>query len=322
MDYKDYYSILGVSKTASQDEIKKAYRKLARKYHPDLNKDDPQAEQQFKDINEANEVLSDAEKRKMYDQFGSQWQQYQRAGGRPDDFWSQWGAQQGFGGRGQTRNVSQEEFEQMFGGSGGFSDFFEALFGQMGGRTTSGQRVNYSDIFGQQGQSLRRSRDVEHMIEISLAEAFYGTSRTIQWENGRSIEAKIPRGVKTGSRVRLKGQGQDGGHLYLSIKVKPDGQFERDEDNLKTSVAVDLYTALLGGQVDVSTIDRTVKLTIPPETANGKQFRLRGLGMPKIKNPEERGNLIATLDVQLPTDLSEEEKELFARLRELKLNSK
>jgi curved DNA-binding protein len=319
MDYKDYYSILGVPKSASQDEIKKAYRKLARRYHPDLNKDDPQAEQRFKDANEANEVLSDAEKRKMYDQFGSQWQQYQRAGGRPDDFWSQWGAQQGAGQRGQTRTVSPEEFEQMFGGgSGGFSDFFETLFGQMGGRTAGGQQVNYNDIFGQQGQSIRRSRDVEHMIEISLAEAFYGTSRTIQWEDGRSIEAKIPRGVKTGSRVRLKGQGQDGGHLYLSIKVKSDNQYERDGDNLKTAVPVDLYTALLGGQIDVSTIDKTVKLTIPPETANGKQFRLRGLGMPNIKNPEERGNLYATVEVQLPTDLSEEEKELIERLRKLR----
>jgi curved DNA-binding protein len=318
MDYKDYYSILGVAKTASQDEIKKAYRKLARKYHPDLNKDDPQAEQRFKDINEANEVLSDAEKRKMYDQFGSQWQQYQRAGGRPDDFWSQWGAQQGSGGRGQTRTVSQEEFEQMFGGSGGFSDFFEALFGQMGGRSTRGQNINFGDLFGQQGQTMHRSRDVEHAIEISLAEAFYGTSRTIQWENGRTIEAKIPRGVKTGSRVRLKGQGEDGGHLYLTIKVQPDGQFERDGDDLKTAVPVDLYTALLGGEANVSTIDRTVKLAIPPETANGKQFRLRGLGMPNLKNPEERGNLYATVAVALPTNLGEEEKELFEKLREIR----
>ncbi|MCB8927983.1 MAG: J domain-containing protein [Ardenticatenaceae bacterium] len=312
MDYKDYYSILGVSKTASQDEIKKAYRKLARKYHPDLNKDDPQAEQRFKDLNEANEVLSDAEKRKMYDQFGSQWQQYQRAGGRPDDFWSQWGAQ---GARQQGRQTYTSGGPQGF---GDFSDFFETLFGQMGARGAGGQQVNFNDIFGQQGQSIRRSRDVEHMIEISLAEAFYGTSRTIQWENGRSIEAKIPRGVKNGSRVRLKGQGQDGGHLYLSIKVMPDDQFERDEDDLKTAVPVDLYTALLGGQIDVSTIDRTVKLTIPAGTANGKQFRLRGLGMPNIKNPEERGNLYATVEVQLPTDLSDEEKELFEKLRSLR----
>jgi curved DNA-binding protein len=321
MEYKDYYSILGVPKTASQDEIKKAYRKLARKYHPDLNKDDPQAEQRFKDANEANEVLSDAEKRKMYDQFGSQWQQYQRAGGRPDDFWSQWGAQHGAGQRGQrghTRTVSPEEFEQMFGGSGGFSDFFETLFGQMGARSPGGQQVNFNDIFRQQGQPIRRSRDVEHMIEISLAEAFYGTSRNIQWEDGRSIEAKIPRGVKTGSRVRLKGQGQDGGNLYLSIKVKSDGQFERSGDDLVTAVPVDLYTAILGGQLDISTIDKTVKLTIPPETANGKQFRLRGLGMPNLKNSEERGNLYATVAVQLPTNLSDEEKELFEKLREIR----
>jgi curved DNA-binding protein len=319
MDYKDYYSILGVAKNASQEQIKKAYRKLARKYHPDLNQDDPQAEQRFKDLNEANEVLSDAEKRKMYDQFGSQWQQYQRGGGRPDDFWSQWAAQgaRAQGGRGQARTVNPEQFEQMFGGSGGFSDFFETLFGQQA-RGTGSQQVNFNDIFGQQGQSIRRSRDVEHLIEISLAEAFYGTSRTIQWEDGRSIEAKIPRGVKTGSRVRLKGQGQAGGHLYLSIKVKVDKQFERDEDDLKTAVPVNLYTALLGGQIDVSTIDKTVKLTIPAETANGKQFRLRGLGMPNLKNPEERGNLYATIAVELPTDLSEEEKELFQKLKSLR----
>ena len=312
MEYKDYYSILGVPKTASQDDIKKAYRKLARKYHPDLNKDDPQAEQRFKDANEANEVLSDAEKRKMYDQFGSQWQQYQRAGGQPDDFWSQWGAQGrgAQGARGQTRTANP-----------GFdpSDFFESLFGQqMGGRTAGGQTVNFSDLFGQQTQTIRRSRDVEHLIEISLAEAFYGTSRNIQWEDGRSIEAKIPRGAKTGSRVRLKGQGQDGGHLYLSIKVQADKQFERDEDDLKTAVPVDLYTAILGGQIDVATIDKTVKLTIPAGTANGKQFRLRGLGMPTLKNPEERGNLYATVEVQLPTNLSEEEKELFEKLKSLR----
>jgi curved DNA-binding protein len=307
MDYKDYYSILGVPKSASQDEIKKAYRKLARKYHPDLNKDDPQAEQRFKDANEANEVLSDAEKRKMYDQFGSQWQQYQRGGGRPEDFWSQYGTQ---GTRGQSRTVSPEEFEQMFGNGGGFYDFFETLFRQQAGGQRSG--------FGQQTQTIRRSRDVEHTVQITLAEAFYGTSRSLQWEDGRSIEAKIPRGVQTGSRIRLKGQGQDGGHLYLRIQVLPDDQFERDGDDLKTAVSVDLYTTLLGGQIDVSTIDRTVKLTIPPETRNGKQFRLRGLGMPNLKNPEERGNLYATVEVQLPTNLSEEEKKLFQKLKSLR----
>jgi DnaJ-class molecular chaperone len=312
MDYKDYYNILGVKKSASQAEIKKAYRKLARKYHPDLNKDDPQAEQRFKDANEANEVLSDAEKRKMYDQFGSQWQQYQRGGGRPEDFWSQWGAQGARGqgrSQGQRRTVSSEEFEQMFGGSG-FSDFFETLFRQQAAGQPSG--------FGQQTQTIRRSRDVEHTVQITLAEAFYGTSRSIQWENGRSIETKIPRGVQTGSRIRLKGQGQDGGHLYLRIQVLPDDQFKPDGDSLKTAVSVDLYTALLGGQIDVSTIDRTVKLTIPPETRNGKQFRLRGLGMPNLKNPEERGNLYATVEVQLPTNLSEEEQALFQKLKSLR----
>jgi curved DNA-binding protein len=319
MEYKDYYKILGVNKKATQDEIKKAYRKLARKYHPDMNKDDQTAEAKFKDINEANEVLSDPEKRKMYDQFGSQWQQYQRAGGNPDDFWRQWGAQPG-GGHTYTRTVSPEEFGQMFGGSG-FSDFFEMLFGQMGG-----QPAGFSDPFGDFGQSqqLRQGQDMEHTIQVTLAEAFHGTTRALQWEDGRSIQAKIPPGVKTGSRIRLSGQGQpsygggQSGNLYLRVEVIDDGKYERDGDDLKVTVPVDLYTALLGGKIDVAAFDKTVKLTIPPETANGKQFRLRGLGMPNLRQPGKRGDLYARISVQLPEKLSDKEKELFKQLRELR----
>ncbi len=319
MEYKDYYQVLGVSRNDSQDEIKKTYRKLARKHHPDVNPGDKAAEERFKDINEAYEVLSDPEKRKKYDQLGARWQQYERAGGRPEDFdWAQWRAQPG-GSHTYTRTVSPEEFEQMLGG-GGFSDFFETLFGGIG-------RQPRSDF--ERGREYyqsrpQRGRDREQSIRITLEEAFFGTTRTLQWENDRKIEAKIPRGVRTGSRIRLSGQGGSGigdgptSDLYLKIEVAPNPVFQRDGDDLRRSLPVDLYTSLLGGEVEVSMIDRTVKLTIPPETVNGSVFRLRGLGMPNLRNPDHRGDLYVIIDVQLPINLSEEEKELFEKLQGLR----
>ena len=314
MEYKDYYRTLGVSRNASEKEIKKAYRKLAQQYHPDKNPGDKAAEEKFKDINEAYEVLSDPEKRKMYDQFGSQWQQYQRAGGSMNDFWSQWAGQQG---RSYTRTISPEEFEQMFGrGGSGFSDFFEMLFGGLG-RSGGFGTTGFGDSFGRQRQT-RRAPGQEHTIEITLEEAFHGSTRTLTWDGGRSINAKIPRGVKTGSKIRLSGQGPGGGDLYLRIKVLPHNRFERDGDNLKVRVPVDLYTAVLGGKAEVPSIDKTVKLTIPPETPNGKTFRLRGLGMPKLRQPDQRGDLYATIEVQIPQHLSEKEKSLFQQLRALR----
>ncbi len=320
MEYKDYYKTLGVSKNAEEKEIKKAYRKLARQYHPDVNPGNATAEARFKDINEAYEVLSDAEKRKMYDQFGSQWQQYQRSGGNANDFWQQWQAQQG-GPRPHTRTVSPEEFEQMFGGSGGFSDFFETLFGGMGGRRTG--RADFGGFTSGPGAQPRprRGQDIEHTIQVTLEETFQGTTRQLQWEDGRTISAKIPPGVKTGSRIRLSGQGSGGvsggqaGDLYLKVDVQPHATFQREDDDLKMTLPVDLYTAVLGGSVEVVGLDRTVKLTIPEGTANGKTFRLRGLGMPKVKNPAERGDLFVTLEVQLPEQLSDPEKELFRQLQ-------
>lgn len=323
MEYKDYYKTLGVSKNASQEEIKKAYRKLARQYHPDVNTDDPKAEERFKEVNEAYEVLSDADKRQKYDQFGSQWKQYQRAGGRPEDFnWGQWRTQPGGG---TYTRVSPEDLAEMFGGGagpGGFSDFFEALFGGMGARRASG-------FGGQQTYSNRprQGRDAEHTLQISLAEAFYGTSRTLEWEGSRRIEAKIPPGVDTGSRIRLSGQGQPGisggeaGDLYLNIEVIPDSRFQREGDDLKVTVPVDLFTALLGGKAEVTTIDKTVNLTIPSETPNGKVFRLSGLGMPRLKNRQQRGDLYATVAVELPTNLSEEEIDLLRQLQALRDSS-
>lgn len=325
MEYKDYYQTLGVDKSASAAEIKKAYRKLARKYHPDVNPGDKASEEHFKDINEAYEVLGDEEKRQKYDQFGAQWQQYQRAGGAPEDFWAQWGAQPGAGGqRTYSRQVSPEEFEQMFGG-GGFSDFFETLFGGMGARRATGGFTDFGDVGGQTYQARpRRGRDLEHTVEVTLEEAFHGTTRALQWEDGRTINAKIPRGVKSGSRIRLSGQGGTGaaggaaGDLYLLIEVLPHRIFRREEDDLEVSIPVDLYVALLGGKVEVPTLDKTVRLTIPEETQNGRIFRLSGLGMPQLRNPDQRGDLYATVDVQLPGNLTEEEKELFGKLRDLR----
>lgn len=328
MEYKDYYQVLGVSRSASQDEIKKAFRKLARQHHPDVNPGDKAAEERFKEINEANEVLSDPEKRQKYDQFGAQWQQYTGAGGRPEDFnWGQWSAQPGGGGT-YTRTMSPEEFEQMFGGGGGFSDFFETLFGGMGGGRRSagfGGSPFESDFSGgQQFQARpRRGRDAEHTVQVTLEEAFHGANRSLQYEDGRSIEAKIPRGVDSGSRIRLSGQGAPGaqgaaaGDLYLRVEVLPHAVFQREGDNLKVTLPVDLYTALLGGEVEAPTLERPVRLTIPAETANDKVFRLRGLGMPNLRNPDKRGDIYATVDVQLPQNLSEEERRLFEQLREL-----
>jgi curved DNA-binding protein len=319
MEYKDYYQTFGVSKNASQDEIKKTYRKLARKHHPDVNPGDKVAEEIFKDINEAYEVLSDPEKRKKYDQFGAQWQQYERAGGRPEDFdWAQWTAQPG-GSRTYTRTVSPEEFEQMFGG-GEFSDFFETLFSGTG-RQPKSDFERGREYYQSRPQ---RGRDSEQNLRITLEEAFRGTSRTLQWDDGRKIDADIPRGVRTGSRIRLSAQGESGtsggqaGDLYLKIEVAPDSEYRRDGDDLRMSLPVDLYTTLLGGEVDVSTLDKSVKLSIPPETANGKIFRLSGLGMPNLRNPDHRGDLYATIDVQLPSNLSEKEKGMLEKLRELR----
>jgi curved DNA-binding protein len=322
MDVKDYYQVLGVGKTASTEEIKKAYRKLARKYHPDVNPGDPAAEERFKDINEAYEVLSDSDKRQKYDRWGSQWQQYERAGGAADDFdWSQWAsAGAPGGGRTYSQTISPEEFEQIFGGqAGGYSDFFETLFG---GRS---RRPGAGGFGGQQYQARpRKGRDAEYELDVTLQEAFNGSTRSLQFEDGRVIDAKIPRGVRTGSRVRLSGLGNPGagggqaGDLYLKINVLPDSVYERHGDDLNLTVPVDLFTLLLGGSVPVSSLDRTVKLKIPKGTSSGKQFRLGGLGMPKLKNPDERGDLYATVEATIPQNLSEEETRLVEQWRDLR----
>lgn len=302
MQYKDYYQILGVERGASEQEIKQAYRKLARKYHPDINPGDKQAEARFKEINEAYEVLSDKDKRAKYDRFGRDWQRYEQAGGAGGFDWGSYGG----GG----------------GGSADFSDFFEALFGSgVGGRRSRGTGFGF-DV-------PMNGQDVEHSVDITLEEAFTGTQRTLQFSNPngapRTITVKIPAGADNGTRVRVAGEGGPGmsggrrGDLLLVVRVLPHPRFERDGNNLKTHVPVDLYTLLLGGEVKVPLLDgKKLTLNVPAGTSNGKIFRLSGQGMPTLRQPDRRGDLYVTLDALLPTPLSTRERELFEELRSMR----
>jgi curved DNA-binding protein len=300
MEYKDYYQILGVERTASADEIKRQYRKLALKYHPDKNPDDPSAESRFKEINEAYEVLGDAEKRAKYDQLGSSYRDWERMGGQPGGFdWSQWAG----GSPGGVR-VEVGDLGEMFGG--GFSDFFNAIFGGM----AAGQpRPARSSAGG-------RGRDIEQPIEITLQEAYTGTTRSFR-RDGKTLEVQIPPGTKTGTKIRVSGKGESGqrqsGDLFLVVNVSPDARLRREGDDLHTDVEVDLYTAVLGGEVTVPTPGGDVVLTIPAGSQPGQSFRLRRRGMPKLRG-KGQGDLYAHLDVRLPTDLTDKEREAFESL--------
>jgi len=308
MEYKDYYRILGVDRNATEKEIKQAYRRLARKYHPDVNPGDKEAEERFKEINEAYEVLSDPEKRRKYDQLGASWQQWQRMGGNPRDFdWSQWFSREWPGGR---VHVEYGDLGDLF-GEGIFSDFFRAIFGDVGTRPRARwweARPRYA-----------RGQDYEQPVEISLEEAFRGTKRVLE-KDGRRLEVTIPPGVRTGSRVRIAGQGGPGvgggrpGDLYLKVTVLPHPIFKRQGDDLHCEVPVDLYTAVLGGEVRVPTLEGDVMLKIPPGTQGGQTFRLRGKGMPNLRNPRQRGDLYVKVQVQVPQNLSQRERELFREL--------
>ena len=312
MEYRDYYKVLGVDKKATEKDIKSAFRRLAQLYHPDKNPGDARAEDKFKEINEAYEVLGDAQKRARYDQLGASYAQWQRAGGgaAPFDF-SQWagmgGAQRNPGGGGPAPDLGE-----MF-GEGGFSDFFTSLFGGGQRRTAGGPRARASSF------SLR-GEDMEQPIDISLEEAYHGAKRTLQ-KGDRRLEVNIPAGARTGTKVRLAGAGGPGqtpGDLFIVISVRPHAVYRREGDDLHVDVPVDLYTAVLGGEARVPTLNGEVMLNVPPETSSGKRFRLSGRGMPKLRQASERGDLYAHVVVKLPTNLSERERQLFAELAALR----
>jgi curved DNA-binding protein len=304
MEFKDYYQTLGVPPDADEKTIRQAFRKLARQYHPDVNPGDKAAEEQFKAINEANQVLTDPEQRKKYDALRAQYQQWQQSGGRPRDFnWQAWSAQPGEGVYGQY--ATPDDLQDIFGDESPFSDFFTSIFGG----TRGAERT----------PRPRRGRHLEVEATITLEEAFRGTTRTLQIGE-RRIEAKIPPGVDTGTRLRLAGQGEPGrqggqaGDLYLNIRVAPHASIERDGDDLFAEVPVDIYTAALGGEVRVPTLDGAVMLKIPPRTQSGRSLRLRGKGMPRMNEPSARGDLYARVRLVLPEPLSERELQAFREL--------
>lgn len=333
--YQDYYATLGVPRGASESEIRTAYRRLAREHHPDVNPGNREAEERFKDINEAYEVLSDPDKRRRYDEVGEHWREYeqwqraQEAAGRraePSDFagFAGAGARGGPGGfRYQT--VSPEDFEDLFGEDAGFSDFFETFFTPAGATGGFGGRAAGRGRAGRRAPRPRAGGDLEYPVEISLADAYRGTTMRLVLETPdgrtRTIEVTIPPGVRTGSRVRVAGQGGPGeaggppGDLYLVVTVEPDPRFERRGDDLYTEVRAPLTTMLLGGEVRVPTPDgRSLALKVPPGTQDGRLFRLRGQGMPHLGRPDQRGDLHAAVHVQLPERLSTRERELVEEL--------
>jgi curved DNA-binding protein len=315
MEFKDYYSTLGVAKTATEKEIKQAYRKLARKHHPDVNPNDKSAESRFKEITEAYEVLGDAEKRRKYDELGANWRMYEQAGPGAAGPRAGWNVNPG--GPGGFRTMTEEEMREMFGDQDPFSDFFHAFFGGAAGRSTRGGR----------GRSARQGRDVEQEIELGLEDAFRGTTQRLAISHDgqlRTVDVRIPPGVGDGSRVRISGEGEHGsggakaGDLYLRVRIAPHARFERKGRDLYTRVPVPLTTAVLGGEADVTTVGgKSLRLKIPTGTQNGQVFRLRGQGMPAAGSTVDAGDLYATVDVQLPRSLTPEQRQHFEELRKL-----
>ncbi|MCK0156543.1 J domain-containing protein [Cellulophaga sp. F20128] len=297
MAFIDYYSILGVTKKATEGDIKKAYRKLARKYHPDLNPNDKEAEQKFKEINEANEVLSNPENRKKYDDHGEHWQHaeaYEKA------------KQQ------QKQNAQQQTYQGDFGGysESDFSDFFSATFG--GSKAKGGRR-----------EAKFRGQDFNAKLELNLEDVYRSHKQTLT-VNAKNIRITIPAGVENGQIIKIKGHGGKGvnggpnGDLYIEFSIRNTTQFRRDGSNLYASVDLDIYKALLGGEITVDTIDGKVKLTVKPETQNGTKVKLTGKGFPKYKKEGQFGDLYVTYSIKMPVNLSAKEKELFTELSKLR----
>jgi curved DNA-binding protein len=300
MAFIDYYEILGVNKNATEEEIKKAYRKLARKYHPDLNPNDKEANKKFQQINEANEVLSDPEKRKKYDQYGKDWkhaeefekarqskQQWADAGGGAQDF---------------------SEFSGAF-DEEGFSDFFQSMFGSAE-RKSSGRNAKF------------RGQDYNAELHLSLRDAYKTHQQTLK-VNDKNIRITIPAGVENGQIIKLKGHGGPGinrgpdGDLYITFVIADDPKFKRLGNDLYTTVDLDLYTSVLGGEITVDTMDGKVKMKVKPETQNGAVTRLKGKGFPVYKKDGEFGDLYITYSIRIPTHLTEKQKELFRELQKL-----
>ena len=303
MAAKDYYNILGLNRSATDKDIKQAYRKLARKHHPDVNPGDKSAEARFKEINSAYDVLSDPEKRGKYDKYGDQWQ-----------YSDQFEAQRG----------------TPFGGSGGFSGFKAGPgatyeFADLSDMGDLGDLFGFARGFGTKTKTRRprRGQDIEYAAEVTLEEAYSGSTRVVTDMTGHRLEVKIPPGVNNGSRIKVAGKGEPGigggpsGDLYLVVSVKPHQTFQRRDSDLYVEVSVPLIDAVLGGEVEVSSLKGKLSLKIPPETQNGKVFRLAGQGMPKI-GANKKGDLLAKVNVMLPQKLTDKEKELFSQFRQLR----
>ncbi|MCI3936969.1 J domain-containing protein [Chryseobacterium aahli] len=301
MAYIDYYKILGVDKSATQDDIKKAYRKQARKLHPDLNPNDKEAERKFKELNEANEVLSNPENRAKYDKYGENWkhsEQYEQAQ-QQRQYQNQSGNRGGFSGA-------------DFGEGEDFSDFFQSMFGGEGGGFGRNSRGSASGKF--------KGQDVQAELNLNLKDAAKTHQQTFDI-NGKKVRITIPAGVSDGQKIKLKGHGNPGfnggptGDLYITFNIAADPNFERVGDDLKSKVTIDLYTAVLGGDVKVETLEGSVNLKVKPETQSGTTVRLKGKGFPVYKKDGEFGDLFVTYDVKLPTNLTEKQKELFEQLK-------
>ncbi len=301
MDFIDYYKILEIQKTATEAEIKKAYRKLARKYHPDLNPNDKTAEAKFKSINEANEVLSNAENRKKYDKYGKDWQhadEFEKAGGRP----------RGGGGQQQSGGFAGGGFGGDFSDAGDFSDFFNSMYGGQGG--------------GRRQSTKYRGQDLNAEFQLDLKSAFTTHKQTLT-VNGKNIRITIPAGVENGQIIKIPNHGSPGanggpnGDLFITFDIAHDPKFKRDKSNLYSTHDLDLYTALLGGEVVVDTFDGQVKVKVAPETQTGTKVKLKGKGFPIYKKTDQFGDLYITFNVKLPTNLSDKQKELFREISQL-----
>lgn len=306
MNYKDYYKTLGVEKKATQADIKKKFRKLAIKYHPDKNPDDASSEAKFKEVNEAYEVLGDAEKRKKYDEMGANWkqyEQYQNAGGQR-------------GGQGQRQYQYSGDYNDFFGQSGGgFSDFFNSFFGG-GGYAGAGASGGQESPFGRQQRREPRRANSQATLPLSFEEAFQGVAKVVQLD-GQKIRLTIKPGAKDGQKLKLGGKGQGGGDLIITLQVpKPTG-YELDGLNLSKKIDVDLYAAVLGGKVEVETLHGKLNMPIAKGTQSGKKLRLKGKGLPDYDKKGQFGDLILEIQIKVPTNLSKKETELFEELQKL-----